>query len=168
VRRGLTAGLGTEPPRSTLDSALAAFQRCYRSRLFVASRLFPGVRETLGALRARGLVVGCITNKPQAYTGALLEQAGVAGLLDFAFSGDSFDTKKPDPKPLLSAARQYGIEPSAAVMIGDGVNDRDAALAAGFGFIFAAYGYTAADDPALNRADAVIGAFSDLERLLSG
>ena len=168
MRRGLAAGLGTEPSRSTLDSALAAFHRCYRTHLFVGSRLFPGVRETLEDLRARGLVVGCITNKPQAYTGALLDQAGVAGLLDFAFSGDTFDRKKPDPKPLLCAAGQYGVEPSAAVMIGDSANDRDAARAAGFAFFFAAYGYAAADDPALNQADAVIEAFSDLKRLLSG
>lgn len=167
MRKGLAAGLGEEPPPSTLDTALAAFRRCYSAHLFVGSRLFPDVRRTLEHLSACGIVVGCITNKPQAYTGPLLEQAGVAGLLDFAFSGDTFDRRKPDPTPLLRAADRYGVKPSEAVMIGDSVNDRDAARAAGFAFFFAAYGYAAADDPVLNQADAVIGTFSDLERLLS-
>jgi phosphoglycolate phosphatase len=126
------------------------------------------VRETLLDLRAKGLVVGCITNKPEAYTGPLLERAGIAGLLDFVFCGDTFAERKPDPKPLLNAAAKYGVEPGRAVMIGDSSNDRDAARGAGFAFVFAAYGYAAAGDPALNDADAVIERFSALSRLLSG
>jgi len=168
VRRGLTAALGAPPERATLDRALAAFHRCYRDKLFVASRLYPQVRETLLDLRARGLVVGCITNKPAAYTGPLLQRAGIAELLDFTFCGDSFAEKKPDPKPLLNAAGKYGVEPARAVMIGDSINDRDAARGAGFAFVFAAYGYAAAEDPALNEADAVIERFADLSLLLSG
>jgi phosphoglycolate phosphatase len=168
VRRGLTAGLGVAPSETVLDAALAAFHRCYRANLFSASRLYPGVPETLLDLRRRGIVLGCITNKPQAYTDPLLEQAGIAGLLDFAFSGDTFDTKKPHAKPLLRAAAEYRIAPADAVMVGDSKNDRDAAGSAGFGFVFAAYGYASPDDPELNQADAVLGAFSSLSELLSG
>ena len=168
VRRGLTAGLGEAPSGPVLEAALAAFHRCYRANLFNASRLYPGVPETLRDLRGRGIVLGCITNKPQAYTAPLLEQAGIAGSLDFAISGDTFETKKPDAKPLLGAADKHGIAPADAVMIGDSKNDRDAARSAGFGFIFAAYGYASPDDPELNEADAVLEAFSGLSELLSG
>jgi phosphoglycolate phosphatase len=148
--------------------ALAAFHACYAENLFTASRLYPGVHETLADLRDQGFVLGCITNKPQAYTGTLLDKAGIATLLDFAFSADTFDRKKPDPKPLLAAAERFGAEPAEAVMIGDSRNDQAAARAAGFDFVFAAYGYARADDPDLNRGRAAIGSFAELTELLSG
>lgn len=165
VRRGLAAGLGAAPTPATLATALAAFHRCYRANLLEASQLYPAVDDTLRELRGRGIVLGCITNKPQAYTEPLLEQAGIAGLLDFVFSGDTFDRKKPDPTPLLNAAEKYGVEPGDAVMVGDSSNDRNAARDAGFTFVFAAYGY--ANDPELKQAGPVIETFADLSRLLS-
>jgi phosphoglycolate phosphatase-like HAD superfamily hydrolase len=51
-------------------------------------------------------------------------------------------------------------------MVGDSANDRSAAIAAGFAFVFAAYGYAPADDPALTDAFAVIERFADLRELL--
>jgi len=168
VRRGLTSGLGHVPSPAVFDTAIAAFHRCYADNLFTASELYPGVHETLADLRGHGIVLGCITNKPKAYTGTLLDKAGIDALLDFAFSADTFDKKKPDPTPLLRAAERFGVDPSEAVMIGDSRNDREAAGAAGFDFIFAAYGYARADDPALNQGRATIGSFSELAELLSG
>jgi phosphoglycolate phosphatase len=168
VRRGLTAGLGQAPSPPVLDTALAAFHRCYAGNLFTASKLYPGVHETLTVLRGHGIALGCITNKPKAYTGTLLERAGIDTLLDFAFSADTFDRKKPDPTPLLRAAERFGVAPSEAVMIGDSRNDREAARAAGFDFIYAAYGYARADDPGLNQGNATIGSFGELAELLSG
>jgi hypothetical protein len=51
---------------------------------------------------------------------------------DFAIvvSGDSVPKKKPDPLPLLHAAEVLGVAPEDALMIGDSVNDVEAALVA--------------------------------------
>jgi phosphoglycolate phosphatase-like HAD superfamily hydrolase len=51
-------------------------------------------------------------------------------------------------------------------MIGDSVNDREAARGAGFAFVFAAYGYTESDDPAMTDGLATIRDFSELRGLL--
>jgi phosphoglycolate phosphatase len=96
----------------------------------------------------------------------LLQQAGIEALLSFVYGGDTFDAKKPDPKPLLMAAAEFGAKPKQCVMIGDSVNDHAAANAAGFGFIFARYGYSAADDPDLNNGLAAIDSFADMRELL--
>lgn len=149
-----------------LARTLVAFDRCYASHLFVTSRVFPGVEDTLAALRARGIKLACVTNKRERYARALLDQAGLSALLDFVIGGDTLPTKKPDPGPLLAAAARSGVDPRESAMVGDSVNDRDAAAGAGFTFVFAAYGYAAADDPALNRGNPVIDAFSALPELL--
>ena len=93
--------------------------------------------------------------------------AGVERQLRFVFGGDSLPAKKPDPIQLQRAAADFGVAPAEAVMVGDSLNDREAARRAGFGFVFAAYGYSRADDPALTDGLAVIRKFGDLGALLS-
>ena len=58
--------------------------------------------------------------------------------------GDSYRTRKPDPKHLLSTLADAGGRADAAVMVGDHHNDVQAAAGAGVPCIFAAWGYGAA------------------------
>ena len=57
--------------------------------------------------------------------------------------GDSFPTRKPDPRHLLSTLAAAGGEPGQAVMLGDHSNDIQAASGAGIASIFAKWGYGA-------------------------
>jgi len=168
VRRGLKARLGTEADDPTVTATLALFQRCYREHSFVLSKVFPGVPETLVELRARGLTLGCITNKPKAFADDLLRRAGLSAHLAFVYGADSFAARKPDPLPLLSAASDFNTSTAEAVMVGDSINDLRAADGAGFRFVFAAYGYAASDDPELAACPDAIREFSELTGLLSG
>jgi HAD superfamily hydrolase (TIGR01509 family) len=49
--------------------------------------------------------------------------------------------KKPDPLPLLQAARFFNVEPQELLLIGDSVNDVQAACAAGCLVFVMPYGY---------------------------
>jgi len=142
------------------------FRRCYAEHLFVDSRLYPGVAETLAALSGAGIRVGCITNKAEAFATALLNQAGIGGALDFIHGGDTFGIRKPHPEALLRTAAKYGIPPAEAVMVGDSINDFEAARRAGFDFIFARYGYVNSDRATLETARGTIGEFAELRGLL--
>ena len=167
VRKALTAAhQGRAPDDAEFRAALLAFDACYRERLFRSSRLYPQVHETLDALRAAGIAVGCVTNKRESYAHALLEAAGIDGALDFVYGGDTLPVKKPDPAALLAAARSFEVSPQHSVMVGDSSNDRAAARAAGFSFIFAAYGYARADDAELKDGLATIRSFAELRELL--
>lgn len=115
-----------------------------------------------------GIVVGCITNKPEAYAAPLLRAAGIGEMLGFIYGGDRFENRKPDPEPLRRAAEAFDVLPQHAVMVGDSLNDRLAAESAGFAFVFARYGYSPPDDVDLTRGVASIGRFADLGGLLCG
>jgi phosphoglycolate phosphatase-like HAD superfamily hydrolase len=52
------------------------------------------------------------------------------------------------------------------VLIGDSLNDRDAAASAGFEFIYAAFGYGPEADASLRQGFGTINAFSELGALL--
>ena len=68
------------------------------------SRLYPGVVETLDALRARGIRLCCITNKRYAFSQELLVQAGIRDRFELLLGGDSLAEKKAEPV----AARSRG------------------------------------------------------------
>jgi phosphoglycolate phosphatase len=169
IGRGFSAGLCGRPGEPAMfPLALEAFDRCYAENLYRESRLYPDVPATLDALADAGLVVGCVTNKRERFARELLRRAGIERQLRFVFGGDSLGAKKPDPVQLRQAAADSGIAPAEAVMVGDSINDREAARRAGFGFVFAAYGYSRPDDPALTDGLAVIRKFGELAALLSG
>lgn len=133
-------------------AALAAFLDCYRDNLYVRSRLYPDAAQTLDALRARGLRLCCITNKRHAFSEALLRQAGVLDRFELVLGGDSLPEKKPSPLPLTTAAEILGVEPAAAALVGDSLQDLRAARSAGYEFVLAAYGYGRVDDVAASTA----------------
>ena len=146
-------------------AALAAFLACYRDNLFVRSRLYPGVRATLDALRARGFRLCCITNKRYAFSDLLLLEAGIRDYFELLLGGDSLAEKKPSPLQLKVASETLGIAPSAATLVGDSHQDLRAARAAGFGFVLASFGYGKIDETELGTSRR-IRSFSDLPSAL--
>jgi phosphoglycolate phosphatase len=123
------------------DAAMAAYQRHYLAINGRHSVLYDGVLEGLDALRALGLRLACVTNKPIAFTTPLLAQKGLAPYFELVYGGDSLARKKPDPLPLLQVCADFGLAPGQVVAIGDSSNDAEAARAAGCFVLTVPYGY---------------------------
>ena len=70
---------------------------------------------------------------------------------------------KPDPAPLLHAAKQVGVAPGDCVYVGDDERDIIAARAAGMSSLVALWGYRLdSDDPLAWQADAMFERAGDL------
>ena len=69
--RTCLAHAGAGPER--FDEAWALYQQEYTARNGDHAEVYPGVRETL-ALRARGLPLACVTNKPGPFATELLRR----------------------------------------------------------------------------------------------
>ena len=82
-------------------------------------------------LQARGLKLGVVTNDAEAPARAHLREAGILHAFDVVFGFDSGHGEKPDPDPLLAAARILGVDPRKALMVGDSTHDLVAGRAAG-------------------------------------
>jgi phosphoglycolate phosphatase len=141
VARALAHAAPGMPSAPSMAEAAALVHECYRKNLFSRSRLYPGVVTTLDELAARGLTLACVTNKRTAYATSLLAEAGIRERFAVVYGGDAFAEKKPHPRQLLAASESTGVAPSDSLMIGDSPNDLRAARAAGFSFVWAAYGY---------------------------
>lgn len=161
---------GSTPPRRHIQAlhktVREAFLECYRGRLFVRSRLYPGVSSTLDVLRARRMRISCITNKYYALAEELLRRAGVLDRFELLLGGDSLPEMKPSPLPLITAAKRLGVACAEAAMVGDSRQDLEAATSAGFGFVLASYGYGKVDGVAAAQVPS-IRHFGELESLLA-
>jgi phosphoglycolate phosphatase len=123
------------------DAAMASYQRHYLAINGQHSVLFDGVINGLQAMRANGLRLACVTNKPIAFTTPLLALKGLSSYFDVVYGGDSLAQKKPHPLPLLQVCRDFGMAPASVVAIGDSSNDAEAARAAGCPVLTVPYGY---------------------------
>lgn len=128
------------------------------------SAVYPGVPEGLKALRARGLRLACLTNKPTSFAKPLLAAKGLAGFFEFAFGGDAFARKKPDPLPLLKTCEALGTAPARTLMIGDSSNDARAARAAGCPVVLVTYGYNHGEPVRGVDADGFVDSLAELGR----
>lgn len=137
--RSVLAHVGADAGR--YDAAWEAYQRHYAAVNGQHARVYPGVTEGLQALRARGLTLACLTNKPTGFARALLRDKGLDGWFAHVFGGDAFARKKPDPLPLLATCQALGCAPARTLMLGDSSNDAQAARAAGCPVVLVTYGY---------------------------
>jgi phosphoglycolate phosphatase len=141
VRRSLAARMDAAAAEQKFSAALAHFEHCYRSTNGRFSAPYPGAAEALRAMRALGLKIACVTNKPLRFAEPLLERFSLLESIDVVIGGDSTPAKKPDPAPVLEACRRLGVAPAGCVLIGDSQHDAHAARSAGVDFLAVPYGY---------------------------
>ena len=140
VAKTLKDAVGEVGP-TALKVAVANFERQYDKCYSETSIAFPGVVDGLNALRDKGFRLACVTNKAEKFTLPLLEKSGLSGYFELILSGDSLSEKKPHPLPLQHAAKFFECNPAELLMIGDSVNDAEAARAAGCPVFIVPYGY---------------------------
>jgi len=143
-------GVGCACPALTVDAyyprVWASYQLHYRDINGQLAQAYPGVAEGLALLRAQGLRMACVTNKPLAFARDLLDRLGLSENFEVVYGGDSFERKKPDPLPLLKACEALGTPVQSTLMVGDSVNDAQAANAAGLPVVLMTYGYNHGQD----------------------
>jgi phosphoglycolate phosphatase len=122
-------------------AAMSAYQRHYLVINGDHSAPYDGVVEGLDAMRALGLRMACVTNKPIAFAAPLLAKKGLAPYFEIVYGGDSFPQKKPHPMPMLRVCVDFALAPGEVVAIGDSSNDAEAARAAGCFVLAVPYGY---------------------------
>ena len=156
VKRVLTRDMQAEPDAELFGRALPSYEKHYGAHVSRRSQVFPGVLEGLAAFKQAGLHMACITNKAEKFTHPLLKQTGLFDYFELILSGDSLPKKKPDPLPLLHACNYFGIQPHELLLIGDSLNDAQAARAAACPVFCVPYGYNRGRDVNELDLDAVV------------
>lgn len=166
VEKTLAASYGVDPTPEQCVSALTIFERCYAAVNGRHTAVYPGVFEGLKQMRDMGLPLACVTNKAGRFTEPLLERMRLTPYFSQVVAGDTLPRKKPDPMPLLHACSEFGIEPADMLMIGDSLNDAEAARSAGCPVFCVNYGYNEGRDVRELDIDAIVPSLIEATRLI--
>lgn len=142
IKRALAGKLDYEEPDTALfTQAERFFNQFYHQSNGTQSELYPNVLAGLQRLKAQGIKLAIVTNKPEQFTLPLVEKTKLAPFFDLVVSGDTCSLKKPHPDQLFYACAKLGIEVENTVFIGDSLNDTEAANAANMDVLVLPYGY---------------------------
>lgn len=166
VKRCLTNDPDGEPDRALVDRAMPVYERHYSAVLQHKTRPYPGVSEGLDALQRAGYRMACITNKGEKFTLPLLQATGLRDYFELVLCGDTLPRRKPDPLPLTHACERFGIVPGEMLLIGDSLNDVQAARGAGCHVFCVPYGYNEGGDVRELDCDAIVPTIFDAVSLI--
>lgn len=166
VERALAGALAGAADPDLFARALPIYERCYAGVNGRHTTIYPGVKEGLDRLRDQGFPLACVTNKAGSFTLPLLEHMKLAPYFAEVVAGDTLPRKKPDPLPLTHTCEKFGIAPRDMLMIGDSLNDAQAARAAGCPVFCVTYGYNEGQDVRELDIDAIVTSLLDATRLI--
>jgi phosphoglycolate phosphatase len=162
VERAVAAA-GGDPVR--LPVLLPRFLAVYEANASRHTVTYAGVPETLEGLGRLGLKLALVTNKPVTATVEILDALSLRSFFGAVIGGDTLAERKPHPAPVLLALKQLGVEPEAAIMIGDNYHDVQAARGAGVRAFAVTYGYSHRPHAELG-AERVIDTMTELVPLI--
>lgn len=113
--------------------------------MITETKLFPGVRELLCALKEAGVAAGIVSTKLGATIRAIFAYNGMEDALWPVIGGEDVVRAKPDPQGLNTALAQLGLRPDQILFCGDTVIDARTARAAGADFCAVLNGTTPAE-----------------------
>lgn len=167
AKRVLTGDMEAEPDAELFAHAFPIYQKHYGENVSLHSRPFDGVIAGLEAFRTMGVHIACITNKAEKYTLPLLRDTGLLNYFELVLSGDALPKRKPDPMPLLHACQHFDVPPAQLLLIGDSLNDTQAARAAGCPVFCVPYGYNRGRPVSELDLDAVTPTLADAAKLVT-
>lgn len=131
VGRGPAYLLAHTVPGGDPEKDLRSYRTHHPSVMYSGTRLLPGVADALAALKRNARRTAVCSNKPVAFTRALLAHFSLAALLDVVLGPEDVPRPKPAPDMLQVALSRLETPPEAALYIGDMVVDIETARAAG-------------------------------------
>lgn len=166
IKRALTNSMDAEPDESEFELALGLFMDDYRENVCVDSVLCPAVIETLPLLISQGHTLGCVTNKASDFTVPLLEQLQIHQYFSVIVSGNDVAEKKPSPLSIEYAAKKMKLPLADVMMVGDSINDIQAAKNAGVTCVGVPGGYNHGAPISDANPDYLVETIADLPSII--
>lgn len=121
--------LAVDMPAARIAAIGARYRQAYVAAVHVPSPLFADVPAALAEISAAGILLAVATGKSRAGLDRALAEAGIGHLFAATRTADEC-AAKPHPEMLHDILAELGVEPAAAMMVGDTTFDLEMASAA--------------------------------------
>ena len=152
---------------AAVEALIEAYREAFLPICVPMSRLLPGARETVAALRDAGLLLGIATNRTGAGARYMLRGFGLDEAFQDVVGFGDVARGKPDPESLRRLMRTFDARPEETIMVGDAPLDIEAGRNAGALTVGIPTGHYRREDLAEHRPDALIARLDDLPALLA-
>ncbi len=143
-------GFQIEPEHPSFETYRQQLLEYYQQNIAQFTRPFNGIENVLEYLTNNNIAWGIVTNKPGWLTEPLMAALNLSGALPSQpkciVSGDTLETRKPDPGTLLHACELMNCSPVDTIYIGDAKRDIEAGQNADMQTLVALFGYIGEDD----------------------
>ena len=136
----LTALAGNAYAKYVDEFTRLFFQRADETMVALAE-FYPGVPQTVKALRGLGIQLAIVSQKTRRYIQPILEKENLLEPFE-AIVGGGDAAYKPDPEGLRLAVAQTGSIPAHCLYVGDSVTDAETARRADIAFVAVLSGVT--------------------------
>ena len=126
--------------------------------------IYPGVRESLEMLAAKGLRMGIATSRTEHSLVMLLEEHGIRQYFEILGSVGCVERPKPAPDLVRWVLERFGADPSEAMVIGD--TTYDIQMAAGCRTCAVSYGNHSVERLLTASPDHIVADLRDLVALI--
>jgi len=140
-------------------------QQHYRSHCTDNTRPYPKVLQMLDLLKDRSTPMAVLSNKPHAFAVQVVDQLGLGRYFGNVCGYMHERDKKPAPEHALRVARQYAVEPSDILFVGDSVVDIQTARNAGMIAVAVTWGLRSRFELAAAKPDYLVHDPMEIPRL---
>lgn len=128
---------------------------------------YPGMHETLTALRKRGIRLAVLSNKPHDLACRIIGALFAPGTFDLCYGQRPQVPRKPSPEGALQIARELGIAPGNFLYIGDTNTDMKTGAAAGMDTAGALWGFRDRKELEENHAAYIVEKPEEIEHIIA-
>ena len=105
---------------SLLPRCAETYRRIFNENLqTIKPEAFPGVVETLSALKKLGFSLTIASSRSRASLKELTHDMGIADSISYLIGADDVKKAKPDPEPVLNTLKAMHFDPSHTLVVGD-------------------------------------------------
>ena len=122
---------GTDTPPERINEACATYRRHFNEIAIPCTTLYPGTKETLAELQARGLQLAICTSRSNNSLNALLQVLGIREHFSTIVTNEDVTHPKPEPDIARLALKRLGVRSEETLVVGDTVFDLQMGRAAG-------------------------------------
>lgn len=155
-------------PDEKIDPVYRTYREIYGRDWHIQTALYPGIAELITDLKAAGVKLAVLSNKPHDSTLEVINYYFPAGTFDLCYGQlEPFPTK-PDPALALHIAQKLGVTPGQVALIGDSGSDMLTAVRARMTGIGVLWGFRDAEDLQDGGATFLAQDVAELRHLLLG
>jgi phosphoglycolate phosphatase len=126
---------------------------------------YPGLRDLVDALPARGVKLAVLSNKPDALTRRTIDGLGLSSRFVSVRGERAGVPRKPDPTSALDIVRELGVARGDVLYVGDTPIDMETARRAGLAAVAVTWGFRSRDELERCEPDIVVDAPAEILRL---